>query len=352
MNISFDEVAEIKVKLQAILFSVEEGVVMTDFEGNIRLLNDSAKKMLGIHQGYPYEKKFLDYVTDEWVKDKLEQLLESKKDGFTAEIDVYREGGDVYFQATKNFVTTAQDVVLGQVLVLRNVTVEKQLEKLKDDFVHSLTHDLKSPLTSLQGFLKLFLEGELGSLSSEQNHYMQIMNHSAEDMLKMINNILDVAKLESGKMTLVRNEWDVGKNISKIVESLQGAARACQVKIFQSGDKNNVTLFVDGPLLERVIQNLLDNSLKFTPSGGKIEINIKDLEKNVEFTIQDSGKGIPEDCVDEIFHKFKQVPGTKGGSGLGLTIVSSIVEAHGGKVELSSKLGVGTTVRFWIPKQS
>ncbi len=352
MDISFDEIAEIKVKLQAILFSVEEGVVMTDFGGNIRLLNDSAKKMLGIQKGYPYEKKFLDYITDEWVKDKLEQVLESKKEGASAEIDVYREGGDVYFQVTKNFVTTAQDVLLGQVLVLRNVTVEKQLEKLKDDFVHSLTHDLKSPLTSLQGFLKLFQEGELGSLTSEQNHYMQIMNHSAEDMLKMINNILDVAKLESGKMALAREEWNVGSNISKIVESLQGAARACQVKIFQSGDKTNVFLFVDGPLLERVIQNLLDNSLKFTPSGGEIEIKIKDSNENVEFIIQDTGKGIPENCIGDIFHKFKQVPGTKGGSGLGLTIVSSIIEAHGGRIELNSKLGVGTTVQFWIPKQS
>ena len=350
VTISMDEIAEIKVKLQAILFSIEEGIVMTDFDGAVKLLNDKAKVMLGIRQGYPYQKKFLDYVTDEWVKDKLEFLLQSKEAGVSAEIDVYREGGDVYFHATKNFVTTAQNVVLGHVLILRNVTAEKQLEKLKDDFVHSLTHDLKSPLTSLQGFLKLFLQNELGTLTTEQRHYMQIMSHSSEDMLKMINNILDVAKLESGKMVLSRDRWNAGENVARIVESLQGAAKACQLRVFQSGDRRNVILSVDGSLLERVIYNILDNSLKFTPSGGTIEIKIKETPEIVEFTIQDTGKGIPQECLGEIFNKFKQVPGTKGGSGLGLTIVNSIVQAHGGRTEINSKLGAGTTVRFWVPK--
>ncbi|MBI1979214.1 MAG: PAS domain-containing sensor histidine kinase [Elusimicrobia bacterium] len=357
-TISFDEIAELKVKLQAVLFSIEDGIVMTDFEGNISLINDRARKMLGVQKGYPYEKKFLEYVQDEWVKDKLSQLLETKDSISSTEIGIATDGGEIYLHTTKNIVTTAQGVVLGQVVVLHDVTTEKQFEKLKDDFVHSITHDLKSPLSSLLGFLKLFQDGELGALSPEQKRYLEIMSHSANDLLRMINDILDMSKLESGKMVLSKTNWDADAMVSHIVESLRGVAYQCKVQISHqyvsgepSGD-NHGHLYADKALVERVLNNLLDNALKFTPGGGAIEVQVRDLTQEIEFSVKDTGKGIPPESQSTIFEKFKQVPGTKSGSGLGLAISKYIVEAHGGRIALESQLSHGTKVFFTIPKSS
>jgi two-component system phosphate regulon sensor histidine kinase PhoR len=112
-----------------------------------------------------------------------------------------------------------------------------------------------------------------------------------------------------------------------------------------------ITVEVDGLLLERVIVNLVDNALKFTPVDGEIEIRLEDRADRIEVSVRDTGRGIPTDSIEKLFHKFSQVPGTKGGTGLGLTIVKYIVEAHGGKVGVSSQPGKGTTFRFWVPKK-
>lgn len=390
-----DELMSTKTKLQAILFSIEDGIVMVDFKGKILLLNDSAKKMMGIQKKFPYEKKFLDYIDDPFVKDKLSSILEAKENALEIELIVPQGQDKLFLKATKNLVTTAKGEVLGRVIALRDVTLEKQLETMKDDFIHSVTHDLKSPLTSVQGFLKLFLENEIGPVTKEQKHYLEAMEHSTQKVLKLINNILDFAKVEAGKMALSKSEWDVTAAVHQLVESLQGLAKHHQIKLYyvvssppsdsstgseavleedsslktkNESEKSppqlsqqktdlmdvqlrKVTVFADGTFLERVISNLVDNALKFTSLGGTIEIKIEDTPRKVVISVSDTGKGIPPESLDKIFQKFNQVPGTKGGTGLGLTISKHIVEAHGGEISVASQVGKGTTFRFWIPKE-
>ncbi|MBI2119108.1 MAG: PAS domain-containing sensor histidine kinase [Elusimicrobia bacterium] len=354
--LTFDEIAELKVKMQAIIFSIQDGVVMTDFEGHVLVLNDHAKKILNIEKNYPYEKKFIDYIENEWVKSQMEMLLKSQEAFKREELIIYSGAKESYYQITKNLVTTAQGVVLGQVVVLRDITPEKEFEKLKDDFVHSITHDLKSPITSIQGFIKLFLEDELGVLTQEQKRYLEIMAHSTNDLLKMINDILDMAKLEAGKMPIAKSHWDAVKAVSKLVENLQPVAQHCKVKLFLTlvpspGKKlEKLALFVDGALIERAIQNLLDNALKFTPGGGEIEIKVEDFSEKAQISVRDTGRGIPEEALEKIFQKFHQGSGSKSGSGLGLTIAKHIIEAHSGQLTVNSQVSKGSLFQFSLLK--
>ena len=374
-ELDLNQINELKARMQAIIFSIEDGIVMTDFAGNILVLNDTAKKMLGIQKGYPYERKFLDYIDHAEVRAKFQELFKSTEKDPVQEIVVPREHGPLYLKTRKSLVTTAKGEILGQMIALRDVTVEKNLENLKDDFLHSITHDLKSPLTSVQGFLGLFHDGELGTTTPEQRHYLEIMMHSTNKLLKMINNILDIAKFEAGKVSLSFGPWEAVSAVREIVDSFRGVAKHHKIRLLlnilsEPGDAvilsemsmddgrpgdpakpvREVVVEADGLLLERVIVNLLDNAMKFTPMDGEIEVRVEDHADRLEVSVRDTGRGIPADSLDKLFHKFSQVPGTKGGTGLGLTIVKYVVEAHGGKIGVSSRPGKGTTFRFWVPK--
>lgn len=364
-----DEIADLRIKLQAIIFSIEDGIVMVDFEGEILVMNDRARKMLCIQKGYPYDKKFLDYLQDADVRVQFKTLLDHPDKVRREEIIVPGEPRSATYRATKNVVTTARGEEIGRVLALHDITMEKEIERLKDDFVHSITHDLKGPLTSVQGFLGLFLEGELGPVTAEQSRSLNIMVHSTGKLLRMINNILDMAKLDAGRMLIQKTEWNVLQTIDELFMGYGEIAKHHKIRLFKTvqftepggrtykvdeaaHSDHPVTVLADGSLLERVITNLFDNAMKFTPANGQIEILVESLPDRVQVSVKDSGRGIPAEALGKIFQKFQQAPGTKGGTGLGLTIAKHIVEEHGGQIGVESEKGKGSNFHFWIPKIS
>jgi len=343
---------------------------MTDFSGNIILLNDSAKHLFRIQKKFPYERKFLDYIVDPSVQTKLKAILKSSKEHLTEEITVPEANTKKCLLVGKNKVTTARGEVLGQVLVFCDISHERELEKAKDDFLHAITHDLKSPLTSIQGYLDLFLNDEIEPLSETQKKHMRVMSHSTQKILKMVNNLLDIAKIKDGHLTLNKGPWDPVNSVKKILTDLQAIYWLihinfkAKVTVLRHGKKitsrffpvkevlpcPKVTLIADGSLLDRAISNLIDNALKHTPKNGSIEIHVKEEPQRVYFSIKDSGKGIPANALEKIFQKFQQLSATQGGTGLGLTFTRETVERHGGKISVTSKIGQGATFTFWIPK--
>ena len=371
--ISPNEISDLKTRMQAILFSIQDGIVMTDFEDNVFMLNDAAKKMLGIEKRFPYDRKFLDYVADSDLRGRLAGLYESNEENPAIEYRIPREGGDLHLQITKNLVTTASGEILGRVIALRDASLEKNLEMMKDEFVHSITHDLKSPLTSIQGYIDIFLAGDAGEISDEQRHHFRIMNLSTKKLIKLINNILDMAKLEAGKLKVSKKPFDLSALVYRVLESLQGIAIPNEVRLSEkvfvpaaSGvaetavapaepgaprpEIPEIRVTGDSELLERAIGNLVDNALKFTPPGGEVEVSVRDAGSRAEVAVKDTGEGIAPDALKFIFQKFKQAATDRGGTGLGLTIAKYIVDSHGGAISVESRPGRETTFRFWIPK--
>ncbi|MGD0113406.1 MAG: hybrid sensor histidine kinase/response regulator [Armatimonadota bacterium] len=229
----------------------------------------------------------------------------------------------------------------------------RTLEKLRDNLVHMVVHDMRTPLTALYGFLQTLerLEGE--SLSDQGRQFVQTALASTEDLVEMVSSLLDVSKMEAGEMKLNLTQCElltIAREALAKVEPLRGDRQ-----LMLSGADEPVTVMADAEIIARVFQNLLGNALKFTPDGGRVSVGIEPSADAVRVLVQDTGPGIPPEYRERIFEKFGQVehPANKQrySTGIGLTFCKLAVEAHGGQVGVDSEEGRGSTFWFTLPRR-
>ena len=234
----------------------------------------------------------------------------------------------------------------------------KEIDQMKSDFLASVTHELKSPLTSLIMYIDLFLTGATGKLNEKAKKFLRIMERNSNRLSRFIDDLLDMAKIERGKMEVRKESLGIFPIVSETVELMKPQADEKNIEIAMNIPDNLPLVFVDGDRTRQIITNLLSNSIKFTPEEGKISIKIQDDKEYLQVSISDTGIGIPPDQISKIFDKFEQVKEVrervKGprGTGLGLAIVKSLVEAQGGKIWVESEVDKGSTFYFTLPKQT
>jgi len=243
-----------------------------------------------------------------------------------------------------------------------NIMAEKiaELDRLKDDFVSSVSHELRSPLTSIKGYISFILQGAVGELNDKLKNYLTIVQQNTERLSKFIDDILDIAKIKAGKMHIEKKKFSLPELIENIrlLFYPQATKKNIELKIELSDFLPE--LYADAGKIGQVITNLLSNAIKFTPEGGKITVNVtypynNDGKEAIKVGVIDTGIGIPEDKLNRVFGKFEQVEGTRDkikgpkGTGLGLAICKGIVEAHGGKIWVESEEGKGSRFYFTIP---
>jgi len=353
-----DKLLAEKTKTEAIIFSIADGIIMTDYEGKIQLVNHQARRMVGVEKEAVEGHVLWDYIKDEKISKTFSDIIGQYKqteETLHREIDLSSEDLFRFFKTTTKPVTTAKGEKLGVVTVVRDVTLEKEIERMKDDFMHSITHDLRNPMTSIRGFLKFLMDGIGGPLTDQQKKMIDTMDRASLRLMGLINDILDLAKLEAGRMDLQLADTSLVEISNRAVELLQPqiVKKSINVTVESSGAGAAATPLIkaDPQLIERVINNLVGNALKFTPENGKITIKVIDQPDKVEVNVLDTGEGIPPEYLDKVFDKFQQVAGQKkGGTGLGLTICKYIVDAHNGRIWVESKLKEGANFKFWLPK--
>jgi len=243
---------------------------------------------------------------------------------------------------------------IGTLVILHDVTREKRIESMKTEFVSIAAHQLRTPLSAIKWTIRMFLIGDLGKITKEQTNFLEKTYQSNERMINLINDLLNVTRIEEGrylyKPTLVNFE----NLIQTAMESFKEKIKTRKINFkFEKPKEKIPKIKVDIEKMQLVIQNLLDNAIRYTLEGGKITVSLKYKEKELKFSIQDTGIGISKEQQKRIFTKFfRTVNAVKmetEGSGLGLFIAKNIIDAHGGKIWFESEKGKGSTFSFSLP---
>lgn len=246
---------------------------------------------------------------------------------------------------------TAELATKNELLEARNRDVE-QANRLKREFLASMSHELRTPLHTIIGFTELMAEEVEGTLNDKQKRFLGHVLQDSRHLLQLINEILDISKIEAGKLELNVGTFDFATCLDEVMAGIHQQAAAKQIHL-----ENKTTfrdpVYADRLRIKEILYNLLSNAVKFTPNGGSVWVESKTLDHGLEITVCDTGMGIAESDQESIFDKFYQVgsttKGTREGTGLGLPITKKLVELHGGKIHVASKPGQGSRFTFTLP---
>jgi PAS domain S-box-containing protein len=244
--------------------------------------------------------------------------------------------------------------VKGFFALISDISDRKATERLKDEFVSVVSHELRTPLTSIHGSLKLLATGQLGQLNSQGEGLLQIALKNTERLTRLINDVLDLERIEMGKVAMSMQICNAGELIVQAAQSVQSMATENNVTL--SVVPANITLSADPDHILQTLINLLSNAVKFSPADSTVWVAATQRDHDVLFQVTDQGRGIPQDKLTSIFERFNQVDATdsrkRGGTGLGLTICKKIIQRHGGQIWAESTLGEGSTFYFTLPISS
>ena len=263
-------------------------------------------------------------------------------------IDLKTAEGPLHFTLVASALPDGQHVI-----VLEDVTESVEVENLKRDFLSVVTHELKTPLTAVKGFLKLLLMGKGGTLTPKQEDLLGRAQNGADQLLQMVQDLLDATRLEGGQLSLHPAPLDPGKAARDVVEAFSAEAQTVGLSLVADAPDELPPVLVDSFRLGQVLGNLVRNAMKFTAKGGTVTVRAGVVGDEALLAVQDTGRGIPAHALPHLFEKFYQVERgdrrRQGGAGLGLTICKQLVEAMAGRIAVSSTVGEGTTVTIHFP---
>jgi signal transduction histidine kinase len=227
------------------------------------------------------------------------------------------------------------------------------VNRAKNEFIMNISHELRTPLNSVIGFSDLLLEGAFGPLNTRQSKYVSNILLSGESLLEIIENLLDISRIEAGEKTLNYEEIDIASLLGEVRISLLSPASIKKIAVELKIDTSIENIKADGIKLRRILYNLISNAIKFTPEKGKVTVNASKKEEMLEIKVSDTGTGMLKEYYEKMFTPFAQTDTSKvlrsGGVGLGLYIVKNLIDLHGGKIVVDSEIGVGSTFTFTLP---
>lgn len=242
---------------------------------------------------------------------------------------------------------------LGHVKTLQDVTAERKIDQMKNEFVSTVSHELRTPLTSIKGYIDLILEGDAGDINDLQREFLDIVKQNNDRLVALINDLLDISRIESGRVHLKIKPVRLEEIIDEIVATFRAMVERKTLKLKVAVPNDLPAVAADHDRIAQVMANFLSNAIKFTPAGGKISIHVEEQDGQLATSVVDTGIGIPPADQRNLFTKFYRVDSSLtreiGGSGLGLSICKTIVDLHGGRVWVDSEVGKGSTFSFSLP---
>lgn len=346
LKFNMDALKQEKEQLSSILSSMADGVITFNRDGTILITNPPAELFL---QSWVYDQD--QNVGTSAVPSEVMELFQSAVDTEKEQI------GEVSIQGRFWVIIVSplynNKFIRGAVAVIRDMTEDRQLDKLRKDFIANVSHELRTPISMMQGYSEAIVDG-IAESEEEKKEMAKVIYEESLRMGRLVNELLDLGRMEVGHIQLSIEKIEIHPFVQRIIRKFQGLAKEKEISInYMMSDQIDYFDF-DSDRIEQVFTNLIDNALKHTPTGGRVDVIEKVNEKGLHFEICDSGSGIPEEDLPFIFERFYKADKarTRGsGTGLGLAIAKNIINAHKGSITVHSKLGQGTTFSFFIPRR-
>ena len=354
-DLNIEQIIAEKGKSEAIIRSIDDGIILVDAEFKVTGMNPMARRILDLPPDSPQNRHFLEVLESEqlfnYIKESMESgkppSIEEKQNLFTVE----KEGTRRHYQFSITPVRGKKGVLIGVVLLLRDVTRLAELDRLKSEFVMTASHELRTPLTSIGMSIDLLLEGATKKLNEKEQQLLSAAHEEVQRLKAFVSNLLDLSKIEAGKMEMELSSISIRVLFEKAATVFNAQKEEKAVDLSFSVPEELPNVRGDDNKITWVLTNLISNALRYTPSGGHINLSAESFGLSVQISVSDDGPGIPYEYQSKIFDKFVQVKSDKavGGSGLGLAICKEIVRAHGGTIWVDSVPGSGSTFTFTLP---
>jgi signal transduction histidine kinase len=351
---SYDRLLRAQRTSQATIDSFPNPVLVIDPQGAVEMANPAAQRLLGVKPRKEGEL-VLAWGAPESLREPLERALRQQQaylpEGLGEAVVLALGGQEHFFLPRVLPIADPYGNTLGAAVLLLDVTRFRLLDQVKNNLVATASHELKTPLTSIRLVVHLLLEETVGPLTPKQTELLLDARDNAERLLLTINNLLDLARIEEGRVRLQRVPVPPATLLSRAAESLRPRADDKEVAVAVEAADDLPPVAVDAERIEHALGNLLDNALTYTDRGGRITLGAARADGAVVLSVADTGVGIAPEYLPRVFERFSRVPGRSpdGGTGLGLAIVREIVSAHGGSITCESRPGAGTTFRITLP---
>ncbi|WP_277673665.1 ATP-binding protein [Piscibacillus halophilus] len=345
LNYHISALNQEKSQLSSILKSMADGVITVNKQLGVMLINPPAEQFLS---QINFKKQEEDYTLPQELRQALQSVIEDENEYAR---EVVAQG--------RNFVLVMTPLYIGEeargaVAIIRDMTEERQLDKLRKDFLANVSHELRTPISMMQGYSEAIVD-DIAETKEEKQELAQIIYDESLRMGRLVNELLDLARMEAGHIQISKEYVSVKPFVDRIVKKFHSIAEEQNIQLTEQVPINLQYPF-DPDRIEQVMTNLIDNAMRHTPQDGEIEVTVEEVNRELMFHIKDNGSGIPEEDLPFIFERFYKSDkartryGQKKGTGLGLSIAKHIVEAHGGTIYAKSQINEGTTFTFTIPR--
>jgi two-component system, NtrC family, sensor histidine kinase KinB len=358
---SYRRLAFEKKRDETLLESLGEGLVVIDEKTNITLINSQATYMLDFGDSSKALGIPLNHIMT--LYNEQSQLLSASETPAVAALEsgksvsqvagFKRKDGAKVLLGISATPFLLENRVAGAIMIFRDVTKEKEIDRMKTEFISLASHQLRTPLSAIKWFAEMLVNGDAGKLTDEQQDFAQNISDSTERMIDLVNSLLNISRIESGRIIIDPKPTDLQELVSGITNDLKAKTEDKQQSLIVSVHKELGKINIDPHLIGQVYMNFLTNAIKYTPKGGEVSVFISRKGDQVVSQITDNGYGIPKAQQDRVFQKFFRAENVAkvetDGTGLGLYLVKAIIESSGGKVWFESEEGKGTTFWFSLP---
>ena len=343
--------------LHALLDNISDAIITIDAEGSVLTVNNAVEHMFGYRPAELLGKNIKQLMTSPYKEMHDSYLAIYKKTkqahiiGKLREVEALRKNGEVF----ETELWVHQLTFNGEIQfmgILRDISERKHVDRIKTEFISTVSHELRTPLTSIRGSLGMLKSGVLDNTPEKSSRMIELAHNNTERLINLVNDILDVEKIQAGKMELKFAKLNITDLVKQSISANESYANSCKVSIQLNNDTPDFYVYADAHRLQQVITNLISNAAKFSPEKGIVSIGIKKQTHLVQVSFSDHGIGIPEQFRSKMFQKFSQLDSSdtrqKGGTGLGLSISRQLVKMMGGQIQLSSTVGQGSCFSFQL----